>query len=454
MAQNDMIIDDQDGLSFLADLNAVIASLVSSSSGATEPATMYAYQWWADTTSGWLKQRNAANSAWINKLKLADATSTIGAAILAAADAAAVRALIGAVIGTDVMAYAASASQAEMEAGTEAGLRAMSPLRVAQAIAALGGGSTDSVARDQIALTNLRLMLNSAVTTGALVQGKQWELATDEWAASSTNETYTSATPNYYGVVAGYGSDLAAAATATASAYSGGGFEAAKAIDGNTGTAWYATGAAVDSGTVEWLKLDFGTAKAIRQIQLQYSTVSGLGAAQWPNAWSVEYSDDGSSWSAHATINPAQVSTLQTFAISSGGSHRYWRLKNADASRYVSIGEVKMMELSAPANMTLIPPAAVSVASAPSYMDAYCLWKDDDGSAVLGTDFTIELSRDNGTTYTTATLTNLGSFDGTYSIIKARADVSAQPSGTSMLCRIKTLNTKAQRIAAPALYAE
>jgi hypothetical protein len=36
----------------------------------------------------------------------------------------------------------ANASQGEMEAGTEAGLRAMSPLRVAQAIAALGGGST------------------------------------------------------------------------------------------------------------------------------------------------------------------------------------------------------------------------------------------------------------------------------------------------------------------------
>lgn len=46
-------------------------------------------------------------------------------------------------IGTDVQAYDAdiptvSASQAEMEAGTESALRSMSPLRVAQAIAALG----------------------------------------------------------------------------------------------------------------------------------------------------------------------------------------------------------------------------------------------------------------------------------------------------------------------------
>lgn len=52
----------------------------------------------------------------------------------------------GAVIGVDIQAYsadiaAAAASQGEMEAGTEAALRSMSPLRVAQAIAALGGGS-------------------------------------------------------------------------------------------------------------------------------------------------------------------------------------------------------------------------------------------------------------------------------------------------------------------------
>lgn len=49
----------------------------------------------------------------------------------------------------------ASASQAEMEAGTEAALRAMSPLRVAQAIAALaggGGGLTQEQAEDIVAL--------------------------------------------------------------------------------------------------------------------------------------------------------------------------------------------------------------------------------------------------------------------------------------------------------------
>lgn len=33
-------------------------------SGAAEPAAKVAYQSWADTSEGWLKERNAANTAW------------------------------------------------------------------------------------------------------------------------------------------------------------------------------------------------------------------------------------------------------------------------------------------------------------------------------------------------------------------------------------------------------
>lgn len=65
MAQHDYNIANQSGLAFRQDLNNALAAIVSQNSGASEPSTTYAYQWWADTTTGLLKLRNAANSAWI-----------------------------------------------------------------------------------------------------------------------------------------------------------------------------------------------------------------------------------------------------------------------------------------------------------------------------------------------------------------------------------------------------
>lgn len=76
---------------FRAAVNAALQALETKNSGATEPTETYAYQEWADTTSGWLKQRNAANDAWINVRALADATTAAGEALRVAADAAAQR---------------------------------------------------------------------------------------------------------------------------------------------------------------------------------------------------------------------------------------------------------------------------------------------------------------------------------------------------------------------------
>lgn len=65
MAQHDYIIENATGLGFRADVNNALAAIVSNNSGASEPATKYAYQLWGDTTNDQLKIRNAANSAWI-----------------------------------------------------------------------------------------------------------------------------------------------------------------------------------------------------------------------------------------------------------------------------------------------------------------------------------------------------------------------------------------------------
>ena len=77
MAQHDYIIANQSGAAFRSDLNNGLAAIVSQNSGAAQPSTTYAYQWWADTTTGLLKIRNAANNAWITMRQLDGEFSTV-----------------------------------------------------------------------------------------------------------------------------------------------------------------------------------------------------------------------------------------------------------------------------------------------------------------------------------------------------------------------------------------
>lgn len=65
MAQHDYSIENQAGAGFRADLNNALAAIASQNSGATAPNTTFPFQWWADTTTGLLKIRSAANDAWI-----------------------------------------------------------------------------------------------------------------------------------------------------------------------------------------------------------------------------------------------------------------------------------------------------------------------------------------------------------------------------------------------------
>jgi hypothetical protein len=77
MAQHDYVIANGTGAAVRSDLNSALAAIVSQNSGATAPSTTYAYQWWADTTTGLLKLRNAANNGWITLFQLDGEWSTL-----------------------------------------------------------------------------------------------------------------------------------------------------------------------------------------------------------------------------------------------------------------------------------------------------------------------------------------------------------------------------------------
>lgn len=88
MSQHDYIIDNQAGAQFRADINNALGAIATVNSGATAPATTYAYQLWADTTTGMLKQRDAANSAWVSLFPLATTVDPSGTIKLYAGSAA------------------------------------------------------------------------------------------------------------------------------------------------------------------------------------------------------------------------------------------------------------------------------------------------------------------------------------------------------------------------------
>ena len=115
MATHDYVIDNQSAPAFRADLNNALLAIVSQNSGSSAPAATFANMLWYDTANNQIKKRNEANSAWVTLGTVDEGAGTFTPTGLPTI-----------------------ASQVEAEAGTN-NANMMTPLRAAQAIAALGG---------------------------------------------------------------------------------------------------------------------------------------------------------------------------------------------------------------------------------------------------------------------------------------------------------------------------
>jgi hypothetical protein len=144
--QADYVVANGTGAAVRSDINGQLAAIVSNNSGATAPSTTYAYQWWADTTTGLLKLRNAANNAWITIGQLA--TTNLGL----------IPAGSGSIVNADVNATAAivASKLSFTQAGTGAVARTvdskLKDLISVKDFGATGDGTTDDTAAIQAAI--------------------------------------------------------------------------------------------------------------------------------------------------------------------------------------------------------------------------------------------------------------------------------------------------------------
>lgn len=353
-------------------------------------------------------------------------------------------------------------------------------------------GISDADGRDQIAMLVMRALAASALTKG----GKAWLFGSDEWATGSSNYALASGSPGYYTNATGTsaGSTSSTGWTSNSATFGADGHVTAN----NFNLAAYRTAAELagdfDFSYTQSSVADDGNgatgATAAYQFGVGTTVPSGVINSPYANAtsgmWYMTHLGPGSGRTITFYNNQTSVGTV-TATIAAGDVFTFRRrgttltvLQNgttiytfsgfsSSATLYAILGfgrggntcvlnNVTWKYNISVGNMTLVSDAvSASISSVPSRLYVYFLHKDDSGSATMGTDFTIEGSRNGGTTFTSAsTYTNLlgvAGYDGTYTLWRATIDVSGQSSAANVEVRAKSLNTKAQRFARPLAWA-
>jgi hypothetical protein len=328
----------------------------------------------------------------------------------------------------------------------------------------IGADSTDAISdlRDQIALTNLRTMVNTAITTGALVGGYQLELTPGQaetstlLSTSSPGISVVSASPSYIrnSAPASLGSGAWSVAGATQfspqSALSDGSISAEAVYSASAG-------AQVLAGA------DFGSAKTVTGFRIRCSTGNGFCSNNGTVTLTLYGSNDPSfsskthlqTYSFADPLSATPEEKDRSYSVSNPqGPFRYAGLyfSHAAAVTYY-LAEVDWTVEQAVDSIVALPPLATP--TPPPSAVVYCLLQ---GDVTLDTDFDVQLSRNGGGSWMTAPATVLTpglTVNGTtWTPLRCRGSLTSLPSGTDVRARIVLRNSKPVRIAAPSLYVE
>ena len=194
--------------------------------------------------------------------------------------------------------------------------------------------------------------------------------------------------------------------TAAASSSAGGGYAASTAFANNTNQ--FATANGTNDTDTWYLSMDFGSGneKIITGYSLDVGGSTFGGGAPW--AWTFRGADNeglGTNAVVKDTVsnNNGESNPYSANFLTSTTSKRYWGLNVtlSGSNNYIYVTELNLFETvaSVSATGTLIG-ATQTASSSQNKVSGVMLYKDNAGTATIGTDLKIFFSCDNGSNYT------------------------------------------------------
>lgn len=158
----------------------------------------------------------------------------------------------------------------------------------------------------------------------------------------------------------------------------------------------------------------------------------------------IQASSNGTDWSTISTETIVADTTSQVIYISNSNVYRYWRIIGNSITTDGDWEVSKLEFTGTPANMTLI--SVVDTATTVPESIQMVVKIEPIDSITINTDVKGYVSRDSGTTWTQASFGEGSEYATGKYVYSSLADVSTQPSGTSVKWKVTTHNNKSLKL--------
>ena len=280
---------------------------------------------------------------------------------------------------------------------------------------------------------------NSTFDTVTSSGGGHGGNATDSTSAAGANGGSGGGARRYYTASGGSAISITpiSGETTTVQGYAGG---ASNANNGSSGGGGAGQAGDTAGGGGRGGYGGYGVASSITGASVTYA--GGGGGASEGSPWG---GAGGTGGGGDANMSGQGTGTSGTDGLGGGGGGGYaTAYAGGDGGDGIVIISYADGAFASVANLTLVSNATTAEA-VPTKGDVVMTYTNGAGTATVNTDLKAWISRDNGTTYTQATLSSEGTTGGHTILTAHNVDISSQPSGTSMRYKIETLNQSASK---------